>query len=690
MQVAIVGAGYVGEATARWLQRQGMGVWLTTRDTQRAVELEASGIRAVRACFEDGVPSVDILGGVDAAVITFAPSSDSPEQVSLQHAVEWVTRLGARRVIYLSSTGVWGPSEGRWVHASSTHWGEDERSSRRLEAEAIVEREMTRRGGMACSLRVVGIYGPGRSMRDALLAGRYRLPGDGAMWSNRVFIDDLCDAVRVVLQTEAPPPVLTVSDDRPFRVVELIRFLTESLGIPLPASQPIEERSAMAQALLSGNRRVCSRALRALGWRPAFPTFRQGYPEAWAREDEMNTKAESGTRTGNSTRGAETWMLLGSGELGREVALEAMRLGIRIVACDRYDDAPAMRFAEERRVFNMQDPEALRRAVEEVAPDAIVPEVEAIHTATLMDLEAEGWRVVPTARAAHLTMNREGIRRLAAEELGLPTSPYRFASSLEEVRAAAEALGYPLLVKPVMSSSGKGQSLVREPAFLDQAWAVACEGARGASQSVIVEGFVAFDEEITLLTVRERSGKVHFCPPIGHRQEGGDYQESWQPQALSPKALARAEEVSRAIVDALGGCGTFGVELFIQGDEVVFSEVSPRPHDTGMVTLASQNMSEFELHVRAIAGLPIGEIRLVGPGASAVILASETLEAPGYSGVAEALQTPDTWVRIFSKPTAHPKRRMGVALVRAADTTMARAAAVEAARKVKVVPGAPS
>ncbi len=359
-------------------------------------------------------------------------------------------------------------------------------------------------------------------------------------------------------------------------------------------------------------------------------------------------------------------LLLGSGELGREVAIEAMRLGMEVVAADVYADAPAMQVAHRAEVLNMQDPVALRSLMERVRPDLIVPEVEAIATDMLVELEAEGWAVVPTAKATRLTMNREGIRRLAAEELGLKTSPYCFASTETEYREAIAQLGLPCVVKPVMSSSGKGQSLVRSEAEIGPAWEYARSGARGQGHRVIVEGFVEFDTEITLLTVRSREG-THFCPPIGHLQVDGDYRESWQPCPLSPEALRQSEAIAAKITEALGGWGIFGVELFIQNQPdgyaiVYFSEVSPRPHDTGMVTLISQNMSEFELHVRAIAGLPIGTIELIRPGASAVILATEKGEAPRFEGILAALSVPTSKLRLFGKPRCHPNRRMGVAV----------------------------
>lgn len=376
-------------------------------------------------------------------------------------------------------------------------------------------------------------------------------------------------------------------------------------------------------------------------------------------------------------------LLLGSGELGREVALEAMRLGVEVVAVDRYPNAPAMQVAHRCHVISMLDGEALRRIIEEEKPHCIVPEIEAIATETLLELEKEGFRVVPTARAARLTMDREGIRRLASEELGLPTSAYRFASTEDEYREAVEAVGLPCVVKPVMSSSGKGQSLVRDSGDIGKAWAYAQTGGRAGAGRVIVEGFVDFEYEITLLTVRHTGG-VTFCDPIGHLQKDGDYRESWQPQPMSALALKKARHMAEAVTGALGGWGIFGVELFVRGDDVWFSEVSPRPHDTGLVTLISQNMSEFALHVRAILGLPVPLLRQNGPAASCVILAEGESAAPRYTGVDAALSEPDTGLCLFGKPEVHGRRRMGVALALDSDIDAARAKARRAAAKVGV------
>jgi phosphoribosylglycinamide formyltransferase 2 len=386
---------------------------------------------------------------------------------------------------------------------------------------------------------------------------------------------------------------------------------------------------------------------------------------------------------------AQRLLLLGAGELGREVALEAVRLGLEVVAVDRYDHAPAMTVAHRHHVIDMLNGDRLRQIVERERPSLIVPEVEAIATDTLVALEAEGWRVIPTARATQLTMNREGIRRLAAEDLGLKTSPFCFAATEAEYLAAVEAIGLPCVVKPIMSSSGKGQSTVREDSEVLTAWHYAREAGRGKSDRVIVEGFIPFDTEITLLTVRAIDG-THFCPPIGHRQESGDYRESWQPCALHPDTLAACETMAKAATDALGGWGLFGVELFIAGNPdqpqtVYFSEVSPRPHDTGMVTMVSQHQSEFELHVRAILGLPIGEITLVQPGASAVILAAGASDHPQYAGLDKALQVLTSKVRLFGKPVAHPNRRMGVALALGDTVEQAKERAIACAEQVHVM-----
>jgi phosphoribosylglycinamide formyltransferase 2 len=385
-------------------------------------------------------------------------------------------------------------------------------------------------------------------------------------------------------------------------------------------------------------------------------------------------------------------MLLGCGELGKEVAIELQRLGCEVIGVDRYADAPAMQVAHRSHVIAMTDAAALRAVVELERPHLIVPEIEAIATDELVRIEAEGLAtVIPTARAAQLTMNREGIRRLAAEELGLPTSAYAFASTEAELAEAAEGItGFPCFVKPVMSSSGKGQSYVERADQIAAAWKYALEGGRVEQPRVIVEGRVAFDFEITQLTVRYRGSEgtieTAFCDPIGHRQVKGDYVESWQPQAMSPVALERAREIAEVVTGSLGGLGLFGVELFVQGDEVWFSEVSPRPHDTGLVTLATQVQSEFALHARAILGLPV-DVRLREPGASAVIYGGVDAKGVAFEGVAHALEVPGADLRLFGKPEAFERRRMGVALARAADTDLARANATLAADRVSVVLG---
>jgi phosphoribosylglycinamide formyltransferase 2 len=384
-------------------------------------------------------------------------------------------------------------------------------------------------------------------------------------------------------------------------------------------------------------------------------------------------------------------LMLGSGELGKEVVIELQRLGVETIAVDRYADAPAMQVAHRSHVISMLDGAAIRRVVEQERPQLIVPEIEAIHTPTLQALEAEGYTVIPTALAARLTMDREGIRRLAAEELKLPTSPYRFAGSEDEFRAAIRDIGIPCVVKPVMSSSGKGQSTVKSQADAAQAWDYAQAGGRAGAGRVIVEGFIPFDYEITLLTVRHRGldGGVatSFCEPIGHLQIDGDYRESWQPHPMPPAALQKAQDIAGRITAALGGRGIFGVELFVRGEDVIFSEVSPRPHDTGMVTMISQDLPQFALHARAILGLPLPNIRQRGPAASCAILFEGDRKAPVFGGIAEALAEPDTQLRLFGKPEIAGKRRMGVALALADSIDAARAKARRVAGAVKLVPG---
>ncbi|MBA6095953.1 formate-dependent phosphoribosylglycinamide formyltransferase [Pseudomonas juntendi] len=390
------------------------------------------------------------------------------------------------------------------------------------------------------------------------------------------------------------------------------------------------------------------------------------------------------TRIGTPLSPTATRVLLcGCGELGKEVVIELQRLGVEVIAVDRYANAPAMQVAHRSHVVNMLDGVALRAVIEAEKPHYIVPEIEAIATVTLVELENEGFNVVPTARATQLTMNREGIRRLAAEELELPTSPYHFADTYEDFAKGVADVGYPCVVKPVMSSSGKGQSLLRSDADLQKAWDYAQEGGRAGKGRVIVEGFIDFDYEITLLTVRHVGGTT-FLEPVGHRQEKGDYQESWQPQAMSEKALAESQRVAKAVTDALGGRGLFGVELFVKGDQVWFSEVSPRPHDTGLVTLISQDLSQFALHARAILGLPIPVVRQFGPSASAVILPQGQSQQTSFANLGAALSEPDTAIRLFGKPEINGTRRMGVCLARDESVEAARAKATRASQAVKV------
>ncbi len=376
-------------------------------------------------------------------------------------------------------------------------------------------------------------------------------------------------------------------------------------------------------------------------------------------------------------------MLLGSGELGKEVALELQRLGVEVIACDKYPGAPAMQVAHRSYVFNMLDGDELRRHVEFERPDHIIPEIEAIATPTLLELEKEGYNVTPTARAAWLTMNREGIRRLAAEELGITTSPYRFASTKEEFEEAIREIGMPCVVKPIMSSSGHGQSVVRDASQIDKAWKEAQEGGRAGAGRVIVEGFVDFDYEITLLTVRSISGTT-FCEPVGHIQVDGDYRYSWQPQPMTNAAIESAKETARKVTDALGGYGIFGVELFVKGDNVIFSEVSPRPHDTGMVTMISQDLSEFALHARALLGLPVPAIDFYGPSASRAIVVEGDTDCVEFEGLENVLAEPGTQIRIFGKPEVHGHRRMGVILARGNSIEEARDKAARAYDALKV------
>tara|TARA_B100000945_G_scaffold275209_1_gene239035 strand:+ start:705 stop:1886 length:1182 start_codon:yes stop_codon:yes gene_type:complete len=375
-------------------------------------------------------------------------------------------------------------------------------------------------------------------------------------------------------------------------------------------------------------------------------------------------------------------LMLGSGELGKEVVIELQRLGVEVISCDRYANAPAMHVADRSYTFSMLDSDALRETIESERPDLIVPEIEAIATDTLVELESEGYTVIPSAKAARLTMNREGIRRLAAEDLGLATSPFEFAISHDDFLAAVESVGMPCIVKPIMSSSGKGQSTINCSADIEPAWIYAQEGGRAGAGKVIVEGLIDFDYEITLLTVRHDGG-VSFCEPIGHRQEEGDYRESWQPQKMSDIAISRAKHIANSVTEALGGRGIFGVELFIKGDKVFFSEVSPRPHDTGMVTLISQDLSEFALHARAILGLPIPNIHFHGPSASAVLLVQGESRQLTYSNFQQALSQPDTTIKLFGKPEVSGRRRMGVALARDKSVEEAKLRAIGVAKAIK-------
>ena len=384
------------------------------------------------------------------------------------------------------------------------------------------------------------------------------------------------------------------------------------------------------------------------------------------------------------TSSAVKVMMLGSGEFGKEVVIEFQRYGVEVIAVDRYDNAPAMQVAHRSYTISMLDGETLANLIRKEKPDFIVPEVEAIATDKLVELEKEGYIVIPTANAARLTMNREGIRTLAAEKLKLKTSPYKFASTKGEFVSAIKAIGIPCVVKPIMSSYGKGQSVVKTEADIDHAWEYAQQGGRAGGGKVIVEGFINFDFEITLLTIKHKDG-VTFCEPIGHRQEQGDYQESWQPHPMSEKALKASQDIARAVVNELGGRGIFGVEFFVKADEVYFSELSPRPHDTGMVTMISQDLSEFALHVRAILGLPIPVIRQTGPSASSVILVHGHSKNISFTGVDEALAAPGTQIRLFGKPEVQGERRMGVALAKGNSIEEARAKANQASSKVKAV-----
>jgi len=387
----------------------------------------------------------------------------------------------------------------------------------------------------------------------------------------------------------------------------------------------------------------------------------------------------------DSLRLPQKFMLLGSGELGKEFVMAAQRLGNYVVAVDRYENAPAMQVADCSEVISMLSAEDLERVVSKHQPDFIIPEIEAIRTEKLLEFEQRGITVIPTAMATNYTMNRDKIRELAHQQLGIRTANYAYATTLDELIEGSQKIGFPNVVKPVMSSSGKGQSTVNSQAEVERAWNYAIEGSRGDSQKIIVEEFIQFELEITLLTIKQWNAPTIFCPAIGHRQERGDYQESWQPVAISAKLIREAEAIAKKATDALGGAGIFGVEFFLTKDEVIFSELSPRPHDTGMVTLVSQNLNEFELHLRAVLGLPIPKIEQLGASASAVILAKDYSDSITFEGVAEALSEPDVDLRLFGKPDSRPFRRMGVALAKGNDTQEAREKATRAASKIKIV-----
>ncbi|WP_269622716.1 formate-dependent phosphoribosylglycinamide formyltransferase [Prochlorococcus marinus] len=383
----------------------------------------------------------------------------------------------------------------------------------------------------------------------------------------------------------------------------------------------------------------------------------------------------------------KTLMLLGSGELGKEVAIAAKRLGCKVIACDRYKDAPAMQVADHAIVFEMNNKDLLQKSIRQYRPDAVIPEIEALAVEALQEIEEEGINVIPTARATAITMNRDKIRNLASETLNVKTAKYAYASNIEELKIVSRKIKYPLLIKPVMSSSGKGQSKVDEEKYLEGAWESAIRESRGKSKHVIVEEFINFDQEITLLTIKQRNGPTLFCPPIGHEQEGGDYQCSWQPQVICEELLKEMKTIAKTITNELGGAGLFGVEFFIRGNEVIFSELSPRPHDTGLVTLISQNLSEFELHLRAILALPIPEIKCISPSASRVILSTESLSKVVYKGIENALAIENTSILIFGKPIAKAGRRMGVSLAKAETIKKARDKADKAAAFIEIFKG---
>ena len=683
----VVGTGFAGRAIARHLASEGCTVWATSRTDRGVAAIERAGHHGVRWDPTDDALSPRIEAGPWAgAVITFPPDR-GPQDHSAVPTLEWLAELGVLRVVYVSSTSVFGGGDDRIVDAESPMDPDSDLGERRVRVIEALQARGEALGVHVVALHVPGIYGPGRNVALRIRDGRYRLVDGGQMFSNRIHVDDLATACRVAMQTDAPPSLLA-SDGHPFRVRELVEWTCDQLGASWLFEITIDEVLSFARTFWRGSKRCDPRHLLALGWRPKYPSFVEGLPACWQAElalpfhQAQRVRPMIGTPT---TPSALRLLMLGAGELGKEVVIEAQRLGVEVIACDRYANAPAMQVAHRSHVVDMQDGDAIRRIIADEKPHFVVPEIEAIATDTLVALEAEGVHVVPTARATQLTMDREGIRRLAAEDLGLQTSPYRFAESLDELKAGAEAVGFPCVVKPVMSSSGKGQSVAKTAADVEGCWAYAIEGSRGKSARVIVEGFVDFDTEITLLTVRTRDEGTLFCPPVGHRQEGGDYQESWQPEVLSSAALAECERMAREVTNALGGQGLFGAEFFIRGDEVWFSEISPRPHDTGMVTMATQDMTEFELHVRAILGLPIGAITLRSPGASAVVLADAHGVNPRFEGVPKALAVdPRVKVRLFGKPDARPGRRMAVAVAYADTVDEARSLASTAAGHVTV------
>lgn len=682
----VVGVGFAGTPIARLLADEGLTVWATSRTDRGAEANERAGFFGVRWDPTGSGPRPRIAAGPWAgAVFTFPP--DRGDDRSALPTLEWAAELGIDRVVYLSSTSVFGGGDDRVVHAESPFDPDSDLGRRRVRVVDALRRRGDTLGVRVIVVHAPGIYGPGRNVALRIRDGRYRLVDGGELFSNRIHVDDLATACRYAL-TDAAPSSLLASDGHPFRVRDLVSWTCDQLGAPWPEEITIDEAPAFSRPFWLGSKRCDNRHLLAMGWRPKYPSYVEGLPACWQAElalpfhQAQRVRPMIGTP---ATPSATRLLMLGAGELGKEVVIEAQRLGVEVIACDRYANAPAMQVAHRSHVVDMQDGAAIRRIIADEQPHFVVPEIEAIATDTLVELESEGVNVVPTARATRLTMDREGIRRLAAEDLDLQTSPYRFAESLEALKAGAEAVGFPCVVKPVMSSSGKGQSVAKCADDIEGCWDYAMDGSRGKSARVIVEGFVDFETEITLLTVRTRDEGTLFCPPVGHRQDGGDYQESWQPEALSAAALAECERMAKAVTDALGGQGLFGAEFFIRGDEVWFSEISPRPHDTGMVTMATQDMTEFELHVRAILGLPIGEIGLRAPGASAVVLADRAGTNPRFEGVPRALSVdPRVKVRLFGKPDTRPGRRMAVAVAYADTVDEARELARTAAGHVSV------